>query len=400
MLSNASPLARILRQKHLLSSRLKHIGESESVLIEAGFVQPDCLIQEGRPPTLAFVDVVNIELTYRCNSNCPHCLQQGIRRFFPQTTELSTGAVEKAIREAWFCGFAQKGINLTGGEPLLYRSDLVHIIRYCHSLGLRIRLNTNTWWGRATDFRVDEKVFYAADDFIRFMGEIGLTMFAFSFDERVEYDADAAENLVGAIAACERVQFPYQIICTGLSDAYIRQAHARLVEQLGAPLRHMTPAIMDKIDIGGAANSLAPCAGAGSIDRLAATAGCRGKGFYRPGLLHIAPNGDVRTCVYGIGMANLGNVTRSTLMDIANRFPSNQVALAFQNDLLEQKAEQLFNPYAHKYRKIAHPCAACAVLASLIEACDSEDEPSEIERKNQAVGERLNLLKPEETDSI
>ncbi|MEN6625157.1 MAG: radical SAM protein [Candidatus Sumerlaeia bacterium] len=347
-------------------------------------------------PTLAFVDAVNFELTYRCNTACPHCLQQNIRRSVPASAELSAAAVEKAIHDAWFCGLAKDGINLTGGEPLLFRPDVIRLIRYCRTLGLRVRLNTNSWWGRARDFKIGDHEFGSASELVVFLKDCGLTVLALSFDERVEGDPGAFEDLAGVVAACEADHFAYQIVCTGPDENRLLDAHDRLVKRIGAPPRCMIPVMMEKVDIGGAASSIP----GGGLDprlvcALARGAGCKGRGFYRPSLLHVSPAGGVRTCCYAIGMANLGNLLKSTLMDMVNRFPADPVALAFENSRIEAYADKLLRPHAHRYRAFAHPCAACAVLGRLVEQYSSlgrEPTPADIEAINTKTANELNLL--------
>ena len=48
---------------------------------------------------------------------------------------------------------------------------------------------------------------------------------------------------------------------------------------------------------------------------------CEGKGFSRPTILHVAPDGGVRTCLYAPGGGWMGNVNRESLPISSTAFP-------------------------------------------------------------------------------
>ena len=109
-----SPVLTLLRRKRLLKSRLRWLGlhdeQTAQWLLDldnqssaSSTTAPPASVletlrqnrlvcstpldpaQSAAPdrrhrPSLAFVDAVNLELTYDCNWDCGHCLQQGVRK--------------------------------------------------------------------------------------------------------------------------------------------------------------------------------------------------------------------------------------------------------------------------------------------------------------------------------
>lgn len=81
--------------------------------------------------------LVWLELTRRCNLDCPHCYINGgaARDGEMGTTELLSCVDELADMGVW-------AIAITGGEPMLH-PDFVEIVNYAHSKGLLIGIATN-----------------------------------------------------------------------------------------------------------------------------------------------------------------------------------------------------------------------------------------------------------------
>ena len=107
---------------------------------------------------MAFVRAVNFELTYDCNWNCSHCLQQGVRQR-RSGLWLSTDAGKQALHDAWFAGLVSAGVNFTGGEPFLPQSNLPEFVETARSLKIEVRINTNGWWGKQERVRVGDMEF-------------------------------------------------------------------------------------------------------------------------------------------------------------------------------------------------------------------------------------------------
>ena len=133
--------------------------------------------------SLLFVNSVNFELTYKCSFNCIHCLQKNIRK--QSVTELSTDEIKTAILHSHRCGLCSLGINFTGGEVLGNRDDIFEILEFTQSLGIRYRLNTNSWWANKKNLSIGKQHFPFARNLVDYIKSLGIEMFAFSCDSRL-----------------------------------------------------------------------------------------------------------------------------------------------------------------------------------------------------------------------
>jgi MoaA/NifB/PqqE/SkfB family radical SAM enzyme len=299
--------------------------------------------------------------------------------------------VKKTIREARDMGLLRNGgVNLTGGEALLLGEDLFDLIRCAKSLSVPVRLNTNTSWG------ADGGNFTSPDEMVEHLKECGVSMFAFSFDERVESSGKAFEGLAGAVGACETAGVLYQIVFTGVDDRQTFLLMEWLAKDLGRTPRFLHPVSMEMVDIGGAAGSQrSGAADAGPPGELALRSDCMGRGFYRPDIIHVDPGGGVRTCLYAPGLSNLGNLNNRSLSEILENFPNDPVSKAFREGQLEEVAERIFIPEA--WKKFSHPCTASVALARLIEGAEGgvsegrSDNCIDLDALNQRIAEDMGL---------
>jgi len=140
----------------------------------------------------------------------------------------------------------------------------------------------------------------------------------------------------------------------------------------------MIPVPMEMIDLGGAADSLnnlseikkCPCGGR--------------KGFYRPELLHISPEGGVRTCMYAPGSKWLGNINNQTLAQIADKFETNCVVEAFRTNTIDQLIEKYLMLNDNTiYQLPKHPCAISAYIARVVEDCEGFEKRQRKKPLNQ-----------------
>ncbi len=361
------------------------------------------LRQQGRE--LFFLQAVNFEITYRCGMSCSHCLQQNMRQ--ADVVELETDRLVQAVRQTWFAALPLVGINLTGGEPLAPDSPVLELIREAQSLGLPVRLNTNSWWGDTMELRIGGETFATPETLVAHLREIGLGMLALSYDERVDQNPKTLNKLLGAMHACERNQLPYQIIFTGITTDEMETILQLATRMVPFSLKYAIPVLMPKIDLGGAAGSLrdrplgmAMACGTEIDKSLCRKYGfCGGMGFCRPAYLHISPDGAIRSCLYAPRLGNLGNLANEDLLDAVNRFPSDPVSRAFRTHDLPMYLEKSFRSYARWYRPIVHPCSACALLARIIDEEHKfelrEGHPPEgeyLEEIHLRVGREYNLL--------
>jgi len=360
-----------------------------------------------RKPSLAFVRAVNFELSYDCNWNCSHCLQQGIRQQ-RSGLWLSTDAGKQALQDAWFTGLVSAGVNFTGGEPFLPQSNLPEFIEAARSLRLDVRINTNGWWGTQERVRIGNLDFRSPAHVVGWLREMGVAALALSLDSRYHDRPEAWLPVVAIVKECERHRQYYQFVCTGygmdevyrrmLISAFLKERkcaewdgmdelYCRLMRDAGISLNHLVP--MDMIDIGGAAGEPGEQLHSASVVAAVHRSRCEGKGFFRPSLLHVAPDGGVRTCLYAPGGGWLGNINRESLLQIINRFAESPVTAAFCQDELASLAEATIKPYAHVYRSVTHPCAASAVLARAIEVANSPD--ASLRAIHESIAAEMNL---------
>lgn len=346
---------------------------------------------------IAHVEAINLELTYECNSNCPHCLLHSVRKAY-QGKELSYEKIKHIIADAYFAGLLQNGINFTGGEALLAKVDIFDLIRYASSYGIPTRLFTNTFWGSKILFKVGNQRFATALALVKVLKKSGLSHLSLSFDSRIDKNKAGIKQLTSVIQACETIGLSYELKSSIevklLLDSFIQYLKTTLELK---ELKFMTPITMDLVDMGGASDYGTKPVENLSIKDLISFSLCKSKGFYQPSMLTIAPDGSMRSCMYGLGMCNLGNIHTQNLYEIINDFEDN-VTKAFAEKKAFELADLLFEPYKDIYKPFSHSCSACVLLARLIQeyyklAKNQSVSEADILAINLAVAKDLNLLK-------
>jgi MoaA/NifB/PqqE/SkfB family radical SAM enzyme len=267
----------------------------------------------------------------------------------------------------YLSGLCTTGINFTGGEVLGNRDDLFEILTYTQSLGVPYRLNTNSWWSRKDSIKICGESFSPLE-LVRHLKSIGLKQFAFSYDDRM-VSADMFNDLVESIKICEIANMEYQIIFTGVKPEKI----PIILRDLQKPIEHylyrMMPVSNEMVDIGGCTSSNV------EYEWQSNKAPCADKGFYHPAFLHISPDGKVRTCMYAVGSANVGDISERSLADLINEFPNRNFNDAFSNQQRKAKAfEELVMPFLSLYRPLVHECTRNAVLTRAIEMYSNHPE--------------------------
>lgn len=354
------------------------------MLLAHGYLSHEALPSRTAHGSIAFCRGLNVELTYRCQYRCPHCLQESIRD--PLTQELSSSAVKTAINQAYYSGVCTVGINFTGGEPLGNRDDLFDIFRHTASLAIPFRLNTNCWWAGQLPVSICGREFNSPSELVAFLLSTGMTILAFSYDARYRRGGYCPDNLIAAIRACEEVGMRYQLGFTGMSDGAIAGAAADIRHAVGSRLRHMELIPCEMVDIGGARNL-----GMETFAHQENTSPCRGKGFYRPHYIHIAPDGKVRSCLYALQSGNVGNLTKEPLHVMLNRFPYSAGARIFSSDREKQLAcHALRTAHDEATPPVRHECTANIVLSRMAEMLEAEPERAPADMHRQ-IARELNL---------
>lgn len=309
--------------------------------------------------SLLFVNVVNFELTYKCSQNCAHCIQKNFRK--QAISELTTEEVKIAILDSYKSGLCSLGVNFTGGEVLENRIDIFEILEYTRSLGIRYRINTNSWWANKKNFSVGNRQYLSAKQLVEDIKQLGIEMFAFSCDLRI-LNRNNLDNLITSVKLCEESGVKYQVIFTGLEYNMINEIIYLLKETCGN-LRYIIPVSMEMVDMGGAARINKT-----TLLHQTNRAYCAKKGFYRPTTLHISPDGNVRTCMYALGLGDCGNLRKMSMTDIVQNFQHRVNSDLFSDPIKYQKAEnELFLPYQHYYNSTRHECTRFAIIARAAE---------------------------------
>jgi len=147
-----------------------------------------------RPPFM-----VSYSITQKCNLKCKHCYSESVEQAAPD--ELST---EEALRlvddlSRWGIGL----LIIDGGEPLC-REDLLDIVRYASSKGIRTTIGSNATL-------IDEGM-------AKKLREVGVMAVAISVDgaDAVTHDSfrgvdGAFEQTLEGIEACRNAGLPFQL---------------------------------------------------------------------------------------------------------------------------------------------------------------------------------------------
>ena len=309
--------------------------------------------------SLLFVNTVNFELTYKCSYSCAHCLQKNIKK--QTVAELSTEEVKTAILHSHISGLCSLGINFTGGEVLGNRDDIFEILEFTRSLGIKYRLNTNSWWANENHLNIGKRYFPSARHLVDYIKSLKIEMFAFSCDLRL-HSPIHRRNLLSSVKLCEEAGIKYQLIFTGLETSDIWKIILSLKNGC-VNLKYMIPVAMEMVDIGGGADIKDK-----TFCNQSNQSYCNKKGFYRPATLHVSPDGKVRTCLYAIGLNDCGSLREMTMLDIVHNFPHRSNNDLFSDPKQYENAEkELFLPYLHHYHPIIHECVRFIIIARTVE---------------------------------
>ncbi len=129
--------------------------------------------------------------TYKCNAVCDFC------ECGPEITEhLTAEDMIRYIDEACALGTVSL-VVFSGGEPTLYREDLLRSISYANSKGLATRVVTNGWWGKTKE---------SASKFLEKLIDCGLTEMNISVDD-LHQEWIPLESIKNALRLCVERDF-------------------------------------------------------------------------------------------------------------------------------------------------------------------------------------------------
>jgi hypothetical protein len=314
----------------------------------------------------AFVQAVNIELTYACNLACSHCLQDGLRPSGPPDWPELSGLVQ-VLEDGKLLGLMRTGVNITGGEIFLAGSPVLEVLDAAADRAIPTRANTNAWWGGRGPISIGAQPF--ADDVavVAALRERQLGRLALSLDRRYAQYPELLDRLVRVARLCEQVSQDYEVVATEPDRLLAMLAQEKLQSALGRAPRHLRITPMETVGIGAAAldehhgHSLEP----DDIGNLIHSAPCGTRGFHRPYYLHIAPDGGLRSCLYAPAAGWLGSVREHRLASLLNGAARNPVLQLFASGEFESFVERAITPWRDLYIYPHHGCAASALLARI-----------------------------------
>ena len=163
-------------------------------------------------------------------------------------------------------------------------------------------------------------------------------------------------------------------------------------------LKHMSVVVNDLVDMGGVNDIITKKEATTTLTELVHQSHCKIKGYYSPTTLTINPEGGVRSCMYGLGLDNLGSIRKKSFINIINKLHENEVSKAFSCDNIKDYADKLYEPYKYLYVPFEHPCTACVLIARLIQEYHRSKNIDKLTEEdllsmNKKVAKELNLLK-------
>ncbi len=156
-----------------------------------------------RPPFM-----VSYSITQKCNLKCQHCYSDSVDQAAPD--ELSSEEASQLIDDLseWGIGL----LIIDGGEPLC-REDMLNVVRYATSKGIRTTIGSN---GTLIDESMAKEMLHA-----------GVMAVAISVDAADAQTHDSFRGIAGAfkqtlkgIEACRNAGLPFQLNLVHVLDRH------------------------------------------------------------------------------------------------------------------------------------------------------------------------------------
>lgn len=132
----------------------------------------------------------------KCNVRCEHCVAAGE---IPQVSTMDFLQAESIIRE--MAKADVKGISFTAGEPLIFLSEIIELIKICHQNNIYSRVVTNAFWAKTSQ---------QSDTIVLQLKNAGLSQLRISFSKWHQKNIKR-QNILNAAESCKKAGMNYFI---------------------------------------------------------------------------------------------------------------------------------------------------------------------------------------------
>lgn len=140
----------------------------------------------------------------QCNVRCSHCVAA---EEIPRTTTMDLPKAQSILRD--MAKADVRGISFTAGEPLLFLSEIIELIKLCYQNTIYSRVVTNGFWAKTEA---------ASDAVVRKLKDAGLSQLRISFSKWHQKNINR-QNSVNAANSCKKAGLDYYIsFVTDFSD--------------------------------------------------------------------------------------------------------------------------------------------------------------------------------------
>jgi len=132
----------------------------------------------------------------KCNVRCEHCVAA---EKIPQTSTMNLFKAKSIIHE--MANANVKGISFTAGEPLIFLSEIIELIKICCKNNIYARVVTNGFWAKTCE---------VSDSIILQLKNAGLSQLRISFS-RWHQKNISRKNILNASNSCKKKGINYFI---------------------------------------------------------------------------------------------------------------------------------------------------------------------------------------------
>jgi len=280
---------------------------------------------------------VHLLLTYECNFECDHCFVWGSPR---QRGTLNAEQIREILAQAMSLGTVE-WIYFEGGEPFLYRAELIQGVRRASRLGFRVGIVSNGFWATSVT-----EAMTCLEPLAGLVGDLSISSDLYHADESPSSETRNARE------AARRLGIPVGFISIERPQATDPTAAIGQIPAGASGVMHR----------GRAAAMLSDCVAKTPWQRFTT---CPFEDLRSPDRVHVDPLGNVHIC-QGI---SLGNIFRKPLEQICadyvpERHPITGPLLAGGPAELARRFEVY---HADSYADACHLCyeTRCALRSRL-----------------------------------